>query len=65
MSLPRWTRPAKDGRLPAWAMAARIAVLFYGIVGFAKTAGYWNGGVPDYVYRRLIPHANEVEHPAE
>jgi hypothetical protein len=44
-------------------MAVGIAVLFFGIVGFAKTAGYWNGDVPDYVYRQLVPHANEAEHP--
>jgi len=65
MSLPLWTRPPKDGRLPAWAFAAGVAALFFGIVGFAKTAGYWNGDVPDYVYRQLIPNANNVEHPAE
>jgi polyferredoxin len=65
MSLPAWTRSPNDGRLPAWAMAIGIAVLFFGIVGFAKTAGYWNGDVPDYVYRQLVPQANEVGHPAE
>jgi polyferredoxin len=65
MSLPRWTRLPNDGRLPAWAMAVGIAVLFVGIVGFAKAAGYWNGDVPDYVYRQLVPQANEVSHPAE
>jgi polyferredoxin len=63
VALPRWTHSPNDGRLPAWAMAAGIAVLFLGIVGFAKTAGYWNGDVPDYVYRQLVPQANEVEHP--
>jgi len=63
LALPRWTRTPNAGRLPAWAMAAGIAVLFFGIVGFAKTAGYWNGDVPDYVYRQLVPHANEVDHP--
>jgi polyferredoxin len=63
LSLPRWTRAPNAGRLPAWAMAVGIAVLFFGIVGFAKTAGYWNGDVPDYVYRQLVPHANEAEHP--
>jgi len=52
-------------RLPAWAMAAGIAVLFVGIVGFAKTAGYWRGDVPDYIYRELVPHAGEVSHPGE
>jgi polyferredoxin len=65
MTLPRWTRSPNDGRLPAWAMAAGILVLFFGIVGFAKTAGYWNGDVPDYIYRQLVPQANEVIHPAK
>jgi polyferredoxin len=65
MALPRWTRSPNDGRLPPWAMAAAIAVLFFGIVGFAKTTGYWNGDVPDYIYRQLVPNASAVEHPAE
>jgi polyferredoxin len=65
MSLPEWTRPSNEGRLPEWAMAIAIAVLFLGIVGFAKSAGYWNGDVPDYVYRQLVPQANDVSHPAE
>lgn len=65
MALPRWTRTLNEGRLPAWAMAAAIAVLFFGIVGYAKTAGYWNGDVPDYIYRQLVPQANSVDHPAE
>ncbi len=65
MSMPRWTRPSRSGRLPAWAMAASIAVLFFGIIGYAKAAGYWNGDVPDHIYRQLVPRANEVGHPAE
>jgi polyferredoxin len=65
MRLPRWMHTPNSGRLPAWAIAAGIAVLFFGVIGFAKTAGYWNGDVPDYVYRQLVPHANEVEHPLE
>ena len=65
LALPHWIRSPHDGRLPPWAMAAGIAVLFLGIVGYAKTSGYWNGDVPDYVYRQLVPQANEVTHPAE
>ena len=65
MALPRWTRFPREGRLPAWAMAAGIATLFLGIVGYAKTAGYWNGDVPDYVYRQLVPRASEIDHPGE
>jgi polyferredoxin len=65
IALPRWTRTQNDGRLPAWAMAAAIVVLFVGIVSFAKSAGYWNGDVPDYVYRQLVPQANDINHPGE
>jgi polyferredoxin len=65
LALPRWSKLPRDGRLPAWAVAAGIAVLFFGIVGFAKTAGYWNGMVPDSVYRQLVPHANEAVLPGE
>lgn len=46
-------------------MAVGIAVLFFGIVGHAKTAGYCYSDVPDYTYRQLVPHSNEVDHPAE
>ena len=45
------------------AMAAGIAALFFGIVGFAKTAGYWQTHVPNYVYRQLVPNANQATHP--
>jgi polyferredoxin len=63
MSMPLWTHPRNNGRLPAWAMALGIAVLFLGIVGYAKSAGYWSGDVPDSIYRQLVPHASEVDHP--
>jgi polyferredoxin len=65
ISLPQWTRAPHEGKLPAWAMAAAIAILFLGIVGYAKTGGYWTGDVPDYVYRKLVPQASEVTHPGE
>jgi polyferredoxin len=50
-------------KVPAWAMAAGIAALFLGIVGFAKTSGYWDSHVPTAVYRQLVPHADETRHP--
>ena len=65
MSLVPWKGSPNDGRLAPWAMAAGIAVLFFGIVGFARSAGYWKGDVPDQVYRQLVPNANEVSHPVE
>lgn len=65
LALPRWTRSPNDGRLPSWAIAVGIAVLFFGIVGYAKTTGHWTGDVPGYMYRQLVPQANDVNHPAE
>jgi polyferredoxin len=50
-------------KVPVWAMAAGIAVLFFGIVGFAKTSGYWDSHVPRAIYQQLVPHADEARHP--
>jgi ferredoxin len=54
---------AKPRPLPAWAMAAGIAALFFAIVGFAKTSGYWDTHLPQQVYQQLVPRANEASHP--
>jgi polyferredoxin len=54
---------ARKRPVPAWAMAAGIAALFFGVVGFAQTAGYWKTNVPAAIYRQLVPHANEASHP--
>ena len=50
-------------RIPTWVFAAGVAVMFVGIVGFAKTAGLWRTDVPQAVYKQLVPHANEASHP--
>ena len=53
----------KDGRMPAWAFAAGVAILFFGVVGYAKISGHWRSEIPQAVYRQLVPHANEASHP--
>ena len=65
MALPQImaSRAPKNAGLPAWALAAGVAALFLGIVGFAKTEGYWKSEIPRSVYQRLVPHANEASHP--
>ena len=50
-------------RLPAWGMAAVMAVIFFGFVGYAQWTGNWHSGVPDSVYFDLIPRADEFGHP--
>ena len=61
MSLPRMLgdRPS----LPAWAMAAGIAFLFLGVAGFAKATGHWGTPIPNAVYERLVPNADQAGHP--
>lgn len=54
---------ARPPRVPVWAMAAGIAVLFFGIVGFAKTSRHWDSHVSRAVYQQLVPHADQARHP--
>ena len=64
MGLPQLGRPAERPRaIPAWAMAAALAVLFLGITGFAKATGHWQSPIPNAAYQWLIPHADEAAHP--
>ena len=63
-SLPRVIAKSTSGRrVPDWAMAAGIALLFFGVVGYAKWSGHWATHVRDRVYMELVPHANEASHP--
>jgi polyferredoxin len=50
-------------RVPAWAVAMGVAVLFVGICGYARWAGHWRTDLPERTYMELIPHANEFTHP--
>lgn len=64
--------PAKDAlnfelprtkRLSPAMVAATIAVLFLGIVGYAKLSGHWDTKIPHQIYMQLVPSANEASHP--
>ena len=50
-------------RLPEWALAAGMALLFLGIIGYAKVTGHWNGDIPAQVYADIVPHADQASHP--
>ena len=68
LSLPHKLQSMLDSKrkgngLPAWAVAAGIALLFLGLVGFAKVTGHWSTPVPNAVYQELVPHADVVQHP--
>jgi polyferredoxin len=56
--------PGEESKaVPAWAVAAGIAAIFLGTVGFAKATGRWDSDIPAEVYRYLIPNAEQATHP--
>jgi polyferredoxin len=54
---------ASRRKLPVWAMAGAIAVIFFGYVGYAKWTGHWKTLLPQTTYMNLVPRANEFAHP--
>lgn len=61
MSMPAGLR--KRRAIPVWNMAAGIAIIFFGLIGYAKLAGHWNTDLPKQVYLQLVPAASEQQHP--
>ncbi len=55
--------PASRAAVPTWAIAAGIALIFFGLVGYARVTGHWNTNISDQVYMYLVPHADEAAHP--
>jgi polyferredoxin len=53
----------KPREVPAWAVAAGIAAIFLGTVGYAKVTGRWDSNVPAQLYQYLVVHADEATHP--
>ena len=60
VSLPAGLRTRRV--IPVWTMAAGIAIVFFGLVGYAKITGQWNTELPQQVYLYLVPNANEQHH---
>ncbi len=50
-------------RVPAWAMATGIALVFVAVVGYARWSGNWRTDLPSQVYFDLVPRAQEFAHP--
>jgi polyferredoxin len=45
------------------ALAATLAYIFFGVVLWARATNHWQTNIPRSVYMRLVPHANELNHP--
>ena len=49
--------------IPAWSVAAVIAIVFFGLVGYAKLSGHWDTRLPQQLYFQLVPQASQTAHP--
>jgi polyferredoxin len=63
MSVP--AGPSKRRAVPAWCVAAGIAVVFFGLVGYAKFAGRWKTELPKEAYQLIVNGESEPPAPAE
>lgn len=50
-------------RVPVWAVATGILLIFVTAVGAARWTGHWHSEIRNDVYRELVPQANELGHP--
>jgi polyferredoxin len=48
--------------LRPWAVAAALAVLFFGLVGAARITGHWQTNLSREIYMELVPNAQNFEH---
>jgi len=53
----------KRRALPAWSVAAAIALLLVAAVGVARLSGHWNTKIPFELYHELVTNAQTVSHP--
>ncbi|HEX6805184.1 MAG TPA: 4Fe-4S binding protein [Terriglobales bacterium] len=56
-------RTLRRNSVPVWAVAAGIALVFGGLVGYAKASHHWKTNTPASVFQALVPAADEVSHP--
>jgi hypothetical protein len=57
-ALPRYRRAVTP-----LAMTALLAVIFFGVVLFARATNHWRTNVPSTVYQQLVPNADAASHP--
>jgi len=53
----------KRRRVEPWQMAAGVAAVFCGLVGYAQITDHWESPITNAVYERLIPNAHQLDHP--
>jgi ferredoxin len=46
-----------------WQLAAGVAIIFFGLVGYAKLTDHWRTPVPRHLFFQLVPAANQQQHP--
>jgi polyferredoxin len=54
----RWRNRALQPR----AIAAILALVFFGLIGIARATGHWQTNVPRSVYMQMVPNADDYDH---
>ena len=54
----RW----RDRALKPRAIAAALALIFFGLIGLAHATGHWQTDISRDVYMTLVPHADDYGH---
>ncbi len=57
-TVPKFRRP-----ISAWSMAAGIAIVFFGLVGYARLSRHWDTHLPKQIYFQLVSNASDQPHP--
>ena len=57
-AIPRYRRAVTP-----FAVAGLLAILFFGMILFARATSHWQTKLPQHVYQELVPNASMATHP--
>jgi len=58
LAVPKYRHP-----VPTFRLVLAMAIILGAFYAGARLTGHWQTLIPGHVYSRLVPHANEFEHP--
>jgi polyferredoxin len=53
----------KRYQMRGWQVAAGVGLVFFGLVGYARMTDHWQTHLPQQVFLKLVPTANQQQHP--
>jgi hypothetical protein len=50
-------------QMRGWQVAAGVGLVFFGLIGYARMTDHWQTHLPQQVFLKLVPTANQQHHP--